>query len=691
MPDMDQIGGADEVQEEHSKFYKPKPNTKKSKYEKQLKASLNNALRHSFMGREIAPLPAVVNPDRREAARLNLLNFYNSYTPPKLPYSKDHLEEIALIQRMILEGGQIAIGDPRGDGKTFRIVRACLWSVVYGHHKFVGIVCATEDAAEEIIKSLYTIMSTSKTFMEDFPEVAYPFRMLQGSAGKAAGQLCNAISTRIKCAADKLIFPYVSGHASHCEGSIIQTASITGNIRGMHHAQEGGDEIRPSLILGDDLQTRESAENVKSTEKILKKVDADILGLSGPDGQALTAFMSLTSICKNDVADQLLDRYAHPEWHGLKRKMIITWPKNMPLWHEYRRQRSLILRKDGPVAEINKLYTDQREKLIEGMQVSWEARKKSDVDCYQHAMHLFFDRGESAFMSEYQNEPLESNLHSSVDPDLLNDRILESVLQATKPSWCDLVLATVDVGAYRLHWEINAHDTKNDRSIVLDSGIFSTGLDTDGQWSLEHRKEVKIRVLEDALRQTLQRLNDQLLSIAYPPALIGIDCGGQAEDNSWVNLVKSWCYMNRQWIGLRGTRWSKQHDERAREAGVECSLFVPCEGYYEGNTNTYKYILHQQLTTAVNKELEPGPGTRTFWGGINPEYIRQMSSESPDGQGIWKPLHKGSGAKNHYFDTSWMQFLLLDVWKFRQKMSKQAKSKVKYGVVGSPWYSEKGW
>ena len=57
-------------------------------------------------GRDIAPIPAVANPARREACRLNLRLFLETYYPDafRLEWSEDHLRVIEKIQRVALKG-----------------------------------------------------------------------------------------------------------------------------------------------------------------------------------------------------------------------------------------------------------------------------------------------------------------------------------------------------------------------------------------------------------------------------------------------------------------------------------------------------------------------------------------------------------------------------------------------------------
>jgi hypothetical protein len=88
--------------------------------------------------------------------------------------------------------------------------------------------------------------------------------------------------THVHWGQNKLVFPTVEGfsgedlpralrdeglESSPSCGSIITTTSLDANMRGQQHTLVDGSIIRPSLVLLDDPQTRDSARSVDQTRK----------------------------------------------------------------------------------------------------------------------------------------------------------------------------------------------------------------------------------------------------------------------------------------------------------------------------------------------------------------------------------------------------------------------------------------
>ncbi|TQE98696.1 MAG: hypothetical protein FKY71_12510 [Spiribacter salinus] len=99
-------------------------------------------------GRDIAPLPEVVDLDRKATARESFRAFCEAYFPLtfNLGWSRDHLKVIAKIEQAVLHGGLFAMAMPRGSGKTTLAECACLWAMLYGHREFVCLIGSDEGA-----------------------------------------------------------------------------------------------------------------------------------------------------------------------------------------------------------------------------------------------------------------------------------------------------------------------------------------------------------------------------------------------------------------------------------------------------------------------------------------------------------------------------------------------------------------
>ena len=450
-------------------------------YEDRRNAERDRQAEQSLAGRDIGQLPEVVNPDRKAACERNFQLFCESYFPEtySLAWSPDHLKVIEKIETAVLRGGLFALALPRGSGKTTITESAALWSMLYGHREFVVLIGATESAALELLDSLKTELEVNERLAEDFPEVCYPVAQLEGIANRCAGQLYKGERTRITWTSNEIVLPTVEG--SRASGIIVRVAGITGRIRGMKFKRSDGRNVRPSLVVIDDPQTSESAGSLEQTRKRVRVLAGDILGLAGP-GQKISGIMPCTIIRPGDMADIILNRNTHPDWNGEKTRMVYRFPTNMKLWEEYAEIRAEALRTEGNFQKATEFYLANREAMDAGAEVSWEARFNHDeVSALQHAMNLKF-QDESAFMSEYQNDPLPDD---TADDSLLSvDGIcakINGLARRRVPLKCDRLTMFVDVQKALLFYVVIAW-AEDFTGAVIDYG----------SWPDQHRHEYSL-------------------------------------------------------------------------------------------------------------------------------------------------------------------------------------------------------
>ena len=450
-------------------------------YEDRRNAERDRQAEQSLAGRDIGPLPEVVNPDRKAACERNFQLFCESYFPETyaLAWSPDHLKVIEKIETAVLRGGLFALALPRGSGKTTITESAALWSMLYGHREFVVLIGATESAALELLDSLKTELEVNERLAEDFPEVCYPVAQLEGIANRCAGQLYKGERTRITWTSNEIVLPTVEG--SRASGIIVRVAGITGRIRGMKFKRSDGRNVRPSLVVIDDPQTSESAGSLEQTRKRVRVLAGDILGLAGP-GQKISGIMPCTIIRPGDMADIILNRNTHPDWNGEKTRMVYRFPTNMKLWEEYAEIRAEALRTEGNFQKATEFYLANREAMDAGAEVSWEARFNHDeVSALQHAMNLKF-QDEAAFQSEYQNDPLPDD---TADDSLLSvDEIcakINGLARRRVPLKCDRLTMFVDVQKALLFYVVIAW-----------AEDFSGAVIDYGSWPDQHRHEYSL-------------------------------------------------------------------------------------------------------------------------------------------------------------------------------------------------------
>jgi hypothetical protein len=359
----------------------------------------------SKQGRDIGELPPVADPKRRARALADPEVFNRTYFPRrfKLESGDDQKAAVAECERTIDERGKSAKAAPRGDGKTTRVECAAIRAICQGKAPFVAVIGATRSAANEILQSIKGEFETNELLAADFPEVCFPIWALEGIHNRCKGQLYRGKPTRMRWSGDMLVFPTMEGSAA--SGVVLCVRGITGQIRGMKFRRADGETIRPRLVIVDDFQTKRSAASASQCKKRLEIILGDVLGLAGP-GEPLACFVTCTVITKGDAADQILDRELHPEFQGVRSKLVYAFPERADLWDQYASIRRAALRRgDTLTREATAFYRKHRKEMDRGAKVAWPARKDpGELSAIQNAMNVKIDRP-AAFDAEYQNEP----------------------------------------------------------------------------------------------------------------------------------------------------------------------------------------------------------------------------------------------------------------------------------------------
>lgn len=435
----------------------------------------------------------MVDQARRDAAERSFRQFCETYHADlySREWSADHLKAIDRIEQAVLTGGQFAFAMPRGSGKTTLCISACIWSLLYAHRSFVVLIGAEATAAHELLDNLRTDLENNELLLEDFPEVVYPIRKLEGIAHRCNGQTSQGERTQMTWTSDRVILPTIKG--SKASGAALRVAGLTGRLRGMMSKTPDGHSIRPDLVIVDDPQTDDSARSVSQNDYRERLLSGAVLGLAGP-GQTIAAMMPCTIIRHGDMADRILDRTRHPEWRGEKTRLVYSWPENSKLWEEYADIWAGDLRNNGTGKAATDFYGENREAMDKGADVSWPARfEDGELSAIQHAWNLKLRVGEEAFNAEYQNEP--DDLAGQIRPITLTaDDItakVGGVPRGVVPTEFGRLTAFIDISQKCLWWTVCAFDD-NFGGAVIDYGA----------WPDQKQRYFKLQTLTKTLART---------------------------------------------------------------------------------------------------------------------------------------------------------------------------------------------
>ena len=524
-----------------------KPQTESGGYaaHKEQSATRNREL--SLAGRDIGPLPAVVDPRRKEQAATDFRLFCESYFPLTfhLTWSDDHLKVISKIEQAVLHGGLFAMAMPRAAGKSSLAECACIWAVLNGHRDFVCLIGSDEGHAMDMLESIKMEFDGNDRLLEDFPEVCFPIQSLDGIANRCNGQLYQGERTHIGWTAREVILPTMPDSKS--SGAIIKVAGITGRIRGMKYKRADGQTVRPSLVVLDDPQTDESARSLSQCANRESILAGAVLGLAGP-GKKISGIMPCTVIRPEDMADNILDRDKHPEWNGERTRMVYSFPSNEKLWDQYAELRAEGLRAGDGGRQATEFYREHRAEMDVGAEAAWPERFNHDeLSAIQHAMNLKL-RDEAAFYAEYQNEPLPVD---DVEDDLLSAEQIAAktngMSRRVVPIGCNTLTMFIDVQQKMLFYVVAAWES-DFTGYVVDYGTYPeqqrayfTLRDARRTLAMSHRGTG----LEGSIYAGLETLTDDYLSREWKRddgALLRIDrCLVDANWGSSTDVVYQFC------------------------------------------------------------------------------------------------------------------------------------------------------
>ena len=646
---------------------------------------------------EIGEPPPCKNPERRAAALASHKLFCETYFAPMfdMEWSKDHLRILPQTERIVDAGGKKAIAMPRGSGKTVICLTTDLRAALSGKHPYVFYIGATVKKQEEGVAWFKSVLLTNDLLLEDFPEVCFPIRKMNGEPRLCLGQTSNGLNTKIRWSPDRIVFPTIKG--SPLSGFTIAASSMESAIRGGFILLPDGRMVRPSLAVVDDPQTDESAISQgpsSQTEKRLLTIRRAIQGLAGPNGR-ISIFIPGTVIERNDLMDQVLNRKKFPDFHGERTKRLYSWPTNMKLWDQYRDIREDCQRADEPpiaatefyrarmCTQVRKLDTAgdcagcaNKDNCMDcGAVVDWAARLDNkpempveyrNISSLQAAMHSFFEYGPAGFASEFQNEPLQSETVARLPS---ADEIMAKAngyARGMVPAKALRLTGFIDVGDDYLFWLVAAW-AMDFTGWVIDYGTFP-------DQGVSFSKASVRRSLADvypgkgkdgAILAGIQELAGQLLSRQFnqeggPPQQIGLslaDTGYKPDAvHAAIRLLARPSIRPSRGRGITAgkTQFEDYKRDRCREMGSH--WWVPKESpqsVIHIDTNYYKTFTHARLATAAGD-----PGALTLFGKpsdhrllaahILAEYYTIPSTEKDVAVQEW---HQHVGQDNEGFDA----------------------------------------
>jgi hypothetical protein len=503
---------------------------------------------------------------RRERCKHDPELFCRTYFPEVfyLEFTQNQKELIAAIAERIRYGGYQAIAAERGGGKsTITKVVGGIWAVVYGFIDWVVLVNANGRAAMDTLKDLKYFYEFNDLLRDDFPEICDPIRALDGAPQRAGFQTVEGKRARMTWGSEEIVMPTVPG--SSASGAIITARGIDSAIRGL---VRGGK--RPRLVIGDDIETRESASSYTQTASRTETLQKDVIGLAGP-GRQIALVLLCTVINRKCIAWTYTDRQIRPEWNGIRQRWVQSWPADKTLWERYMELRRTGKQAGDPHSRAaHKFYLENREAMDAGAVVSNQNRydakelpdgSRMEVSSIQAAYNLICDQGEANFASEYQNDPPEDQ---GVEASGLTETAVEKraagMDKAVVPAGTVALTAGIDIGGRLLHWVVVAWK-EGLIGHVVDYGTHTVHSPITGRITDEHNQSA----VESAVRNALLEFADE----------VG---GGWPQENAQDARRLDLCLVDSGWQDKAVYQFCK----------ASGGLYKPSKGFGSGHRLSYR-------------------------------------------------------------------------------------------------------
>lgn len=578
-------------------------------------------------------------PRRRRAER-DFLYFLRTYCTSDDPADGAFLEiPPAKGMQPIIRDMEQAIGDAsipyhirvaRGHGKTAYTKGAALWVAATGRRRYEIAVGSNDANASGIIEDIFTAATTVPAFVRDFPEIAVPFRKLQGAYQRAKTQKYHGRLTNPRKAADRIVFPSVdnpaTGRPFPSSGVILEAVGFNAGARGKVKGI-----LRPDFLIFDDLQNDDKAQSEGQVAKMAAKVKKTFMGLAG-HRKKIAAIMTSTPIEADDLSETFA---ADPGWKTQTYRMVLAWPDcHNPeataeerkgvrdLWAEYWDIFQAEKAADRlPHIAANRFYRKHRKAMDEGAEVlnPQNFDPNTELSGIQHAMNILLRDGEATFMAEYQMEPVRNAFAVEVTARLIMGRVRPGVPACSVPDGAVLTVAATDVNpAYGLTTAVVAFDV-NLTGLVTAYKVFRVKIDG-------RQNDVAFNA---AVTRSLHAHAKEVAALGVRLDRWGIDAGGRQFKavTAFTPLVKDLHGLDAvAMLGRAGQNWNPFVRSRTRDA---LNGTVPCRDaqgrrWIAFNADLFK----EKAQLAWNTELGGDGGLSLYDGGANhAAFATQVANE----------------------------------------------------------------
>ena len=268
------------------------------------------------------------------------------------------------------KGAKLAVAAPRGYAKSSLLSFVLpLWCMCFERKKYIILISETQGQAEDFLDDIKSELISNTKLQNDFPTVC-------GKSDIRWRQEDIILKNEIR----------------------IRAIGCGGKIRGRKYRG-----TRPDLILLDDIESRDSVESDTVRTKLWNSwFLKEVIKAGQLDGT--TDFIALGTILHEDsILSKLLDHKTSPDWEKKKFKAVYKFATNQELWDEWTQIYMMHEDEDEASEEAWKFFKEREEEMLRGTLVLWP-----EGETYYDLMVMrLTPEGESAFLSEKQNDPID--------------------------------------------------------------------------------------------------------------------------------------------------------------------------------------------------------------------------------------------------------------------------------------------
>jgi hypothetical protein len=615
-------------------------------------------------------IPAPKNAKHRERALLDAEFFLGHYFGNVFyePLTSDRLDMLESIENAALYGGDQAIAGPRGEGKTRIVLYQSIRLLLKGISRFPIVIGKSQTKAEKDLKTIREKFQQNKLFLEDFPEIGYPFKALGGWASRANMQTVAGEYTQIEMAKDHLIFPTIRPDQLDwskdfelvSKGQIFACMGIDGPIRGTTYRDE-----RPTLAIIDDVEDKQAARSETLIAQIEAIIEEDIGGL-GSSSEPIARVFLCTIQNRKCNAYKYTDVKQKPSWRGRRYRKMIKPPDRMDLVERFIELWQDRKADDPDAREAFRFWRDNQADIEAGCIVSnkysYSKKPHSDGEPMEvSAIHSYYIRvaryGAKAVATEIDNDPPEDAgpVGQGLTPEIVASRI-SGLDRYRVPASTVALTAAIDLGKYRCHWVVAAWQ-QGGTGFIVDYGEEAV-FGTDKSMDTEATEAVLYQCLLDFRTSLLEKQFLDPSGARKPVDFCLVDSG------NFTQAAYQFCKgMGGIFHPSKGYSPYRHRDKNEENTIVGYNLHakkLPAHNVwlYELDTDYWKQFVHEGfLTPTFNDNNEFRRKSLSIF---NPEgsrkhvyYGKHITAEdlvTDGGKTYWKP----SGLDNHWLDATYM-------------------------------------